>query len=105
MEITNTKIRENGFKVTPEWLEAVRIDLENWPTLSEASKAKKEANILLYQEIDLFISNPVKWVLEDAERRHNKEYSEFFNKLNAFNYGYILGKRAERSRRKKAKQS
>ena len=89
------------FKATPKGLKAVGIDLENWPTLSEALQAKKEADILLHQGAGLFSSNPVKWVLKELEHRHSREYSEFFNRLDAFNYGYMLGKRAERARRKR----
>lgn len=81
MENANTKIRENGFKVKPEWLEAVGIDLKNWPTVLEAIKAKKEADILSHQGIGLFSSNPVKWVLKNTERTHNGEYSDLFKSL------------------------
>lgn len=96
-----TKIKENGFKVTPKGLKTVGIDLENWPTLSEALQAKKEADIVSHKGIEPFSSKLVKLVLNELERRHYGEYSEFFNRLDAFNYGYILGIRAERARRKK----
>ena len=66
----------------------------------------KEADILSHQGIGLFSSKPIKFVFKELERRRNREYSEFFNRVDAFNYGYILGKRAERARRKKTvKQS
>lgn len=91
MEIMNIKIKGDGFKVTPQ-------------SSPEALKTDKEADILSHQGIDLFTSKPIKWVLEAAERSYNKEHSELLNRLNAFNYGYILGKRAERARRRKEKQ-
>ena len=55
------------------------------------------------QGIKLFLSKPVRWVLKELERRHDGEYSDLFKRIDAFNYGYILGIRAERARRKGVK--
>ena len=106
MEIKTTTAKADGFKVTPEWLKAIGIDLENYPTLPQALKANKEADIVEQQGIGLFLSNPVQWVFQNLRRRHNGEYSELFNMIDVFNYGYILGIRAERARIKRtSKQS
>ena len=78
------------FKATPEWFKAIVIDLKNWPTLPEALKAKKEADIVGEQGIKLFLSKPVRWVLKELERRHDGEYSDLFKRIDAFNYGYIF---------------
>ena len=91
------------FKATPEWFKAIGIDLKNWPTLPEALKAKKEADIVGEQGIKLFLSKPIRWVLKELERRHDGEYSDLSKRIDAFNYGYILGIRAERARRKGVK--
>lgn len=101
MEIITTTAKADGFKVTPEWLKAIGIDLENYPTLPQALKANKEADIVEQQGIGLFLSNPVQWVFQNLRRRHNGEYSELFNMIDVFNYGYILGIRAERARKKR----
>ena len=105
MEIktATVKVKADGFKVTPEWLKAIGIDLKNWPTLPQALKAKEEADIVGHQCIELYSSNPVQWVFQNLRRRHNGEYSELFNMIDVFNYGYILGIRAERARRKGVK--
>lgn len=103
MQIMNTKIKEDGFKVTPEWLEAVGIDLENWPTVPEALKAKQEAGIAMKNGIGLFVSKPIKFVVQELQRRFEGHNVLLLNCI--FNYGYILGKRAERARKKKSEQS
>ena len=82
---------------------AMEIDMKNWPTFAEALKAKEEADIVGHQCIGLYLSNPVQWVFQNLHRRHNGEYSELFNMVDIFNYGYILGIRAERARRKGVK--
>lgn len=99
MEIMSTKIKEDGFKVTPEWLEVIGIDLKNWPTVPEALKAKEEADMAVKNGIDLFLSRPVKFVVRELQRRCGERDVILLNCV--FNYGYILGKRAERARRKK----
>ena len=99
MEVKTLKTFElnaDGYKVTPEFLEAIGIDLKNHPTVPQALKAKKEADIVEYQTVGLFLSNPVQWVLDILRCRHNRE----FELGSAFHYGYILGIRAERARRK-----
>lgn len=102
MEITNTKIRENGFKVTPEWLEAVGIDLEVWHAILESLEfeeaANDEADMIMKSKDDLFFSKPVKYVVRELQRRCDRHDNILLNSV--FNYGYILGKRAERARRK-----
>ena len=95
MEITNTKIREDGFKVTPEWLEAVGVDLENWPAVPEALKAKKEA------DISLMTDSPYYERIAQFTLRQIRQRCEEYAEEAVFNYGYILGKRAERARRKR----
>lgn len=103
MEVKTLKTFElnaDGFKVTPEFLEAIGMDLKNYPTFPQALKAKKDADIVEHQGIGLFFSNPVQWVLNDLRRRYSGEYQEEFNMCDAFNYGYIMGIRAERTRRK-----
>ncbi|MBO5449300.1 MAG: hypothetical protein J5994_08215 [Ruminococcus sp.] len=83
----------------------IKISSEDYPTVSEAQKAAKEADILSQQAIELFLSKPVKHVLFELSCRYRNENSPFLMFLNVFNYGYILGKRSERARRKKALQA
>lgn len=103
MEIINTKIRENGFKVTPEWLEEVGYSLETWQSILESLElekaADKEANMIMKNEINVFYSKPVKYVIRELQRRCDRHDNILLKSV--FNYGYILGKRAERARRKK----
>lgn len=107
MENTNTKIRENGFKVTPEWLEAVGIDLEAWHATLESLEfekaAEEESDMIMKNEVEVFYSKPVRYVLKELQRRYNRYDNILLNRV--FSYGYILGKRAERARRKKSEQS
>ncbi len=76
------------------------MNLENWPTLFEALEAKKEADILIKQRIGLFLSKPVQHVFLELRCREFQPKDSIWLIINAFNYGYILGKRAERQRRK-----
>ena len=104
MEVKTLKTFElnaDGFKVTPEFIEAIGMDLKNYPTFPQALKAKKDADIVEHQGIGLFFSNPVQWVFNELHRRH--DYQEKFNMCDIFNYGYIMGIRAERARRKGVK--
>ena len=106
MEIKTLKTFElnaDGFKVTPEFLEAIGMDLENYPTFPQALKAEQEADIVGEQGVELFFSNTAQWVLDALRRRYSGEYQEEFNMCDAFNYGYIMGIRAERARRKGVK--
>ena len=105
MEIktATVKVNADGSFKAPEWLKAIEIDLKKYPTFPEALKAKQEADIVEQQGIELYSSNPVQWVFQDLRRRHNGEYSELFNMIDVFNYGYIMGIRAERARRKGGK--
>ena len=76
------------------------IILKELPTVSEALKSKKEAEIVRQQEIELFLSRPVRLVIEELKRRNRETgYDQFIALLEAFNYGYIMGKRAERKRK------
>lgn len=106
MENVNTKIRENRFKVTPEWLEAVGIDLEVWHSTLESLEiekaADKEADKIMKNQNALFFNKYVKFVIRELQRRCERNDSVFLNCV--FNYGYILGKRDERARRKKSEQ-
>ena len=103
MENINTKIRENGFKVTPEWLEAVGIDLEVWHATLESLEFEKaadeEADMIMRCNNELFFSKPVKYVVRELRRRCDRHDNILLNSV--FNYGYMLGKRAERARRKR----
>ena len=92
--------KTDRFKVTPEMLRAIGINLSNWPSVPQALKARAEADIVQQQALNLFISNAVQWVLQELERRHSGEGSEMFIHADMFNYGYIMGIRAERARRK-----
>lgn len=76
------------------------MNLDNWPTLFEVLEAKKEADILKKQRVGLFFSKPVQHVFLDLRCRENQPKGNVWMMLDAFNYGYILGKRAERQRRK-----
>lgn len=100
MEIKTTTAKADGFKVTPEWLKAIGIDLENYPTFPQALKAKKEADIVEQQGTGLFLSKPVQWVFQELRRKYGENYTEVLKMTDIFNYGYILGIRAERARRK-----
>lgn len=73
------------------------INLENFPTVPEALKARKEADIVNHQCIGLFISNPVQFVVKELARKNEDR----FLLMSIFNYGYIMGVRAERARRKR----
>lgn len=96
-------IKADGSFKAPEFLKAIGVDLKNWPTLPEALKAKKEADIVGEQGIGLFLSKPVQWVFQELCRKHGENYAEVSKMIDIFNYGYILGIRAERARRKGGK--
>lgn len=80
----------------------IHVDQENWPTLPEALKAKEEVDILFKQTIGLFTSRPVKFVVAEIKHRCAREglNHENFVLMLVLNYGYIMGVRAERARRK-----
>lgn len=80
----------------------IDIHSENYPTLTEALKARNEVDILDKQSLGLFLSKPVRHVLFELECRH--QISSPFTISEIFYYGYILGKRAERARRKSKKE-
>lgn len=78
---------------------------EKWPTLPQALKARAEADIVRKQGIGLFLSDPVQFVFQALENKRSEnnccgEFSNHIAMLEAFNYGYILGKRAERAKRR-----
>lgn len=75
---------------------------EDYPDAIEALKAHNEVEILGYQTIGLFMSKPVRHVLSQLECRYGTEWRFA---LDVFNYGFIMGKRAERARRAKSKQA
>lgn len=78
---------------------------ENYPTISEAQKARKEADIVEKQYAAMFISKPVRHVFYELDCRYRDKRSySFLMFMSVFNYGYILGKRAERARRKAKKE-
>lgn len=73
---------------------------DDYPSLFEALQAKKEVDIIEKQSQSLVFSRPVRHVLFEINSRHKHESSkEIFVTIDAFYYGYILGKRAERARR------
>lgn len=75
---------------------------KDYPNLFEALQAKKEVDIVEQQSMEQFNSKPVRHVLFEIDCRHRGEqYEELFRVFDAFQYGYILGKRAERKRRNK----
>ena len=86
MEIKTTTAKADGFKVTPEWLKAIGIDFENYPTFPQALKAKQEADIALMTDSPYY-EKMVQFVLQNLRTRYLEE-----NVVNVmFNYGYILG--------------
>lgn len=91
LDIITERIDQNALTV---------IILKELPTVSEALKIKKEAEIVRQQGIELFLSRPVRLVIEELKRRNRETgYDQFIALLEAFNYGYIMGKRAERKRK------
>lgn len=77
---------------------------EYYPSLREALQARKTVDIVRKQTMELFLSRDVSHVLSELERRSQDELrggiTNVLFYMNVFNYGYILGKRAERARRK-----
>lgn len=72
---------------------------EDYPNILEAIEARKQADITEQQEMDLFMSKPVRHVMFELENRCIvKPYKDLFFTMDVFYYGYILGKRAERAR-------
>jgi hypothetical protein len=72
-----------------------------YPNVKEAFKAREEVDIMEKQDLDLFLSRPVKHVLFELECRSNSRNGcDLLTVAEIFNYGYILGKRAERAKRK-----
>ncbi len=82
----------------------IPINSEDYPNIVEAAKAKKELAIVQHQSISLLKSKPVKHFMfaveTDIRDVTDKNAKYFYMILNAFNYGYILGKRAERAKRR-----
>lgn len=79
-----------------------RYKFEHRPNIIEAYKAREEARIVLQQPINLLLEDSIKWVADDLQREVK---TDFFFMCCMFNYGYILGKRAERAKRKKTNSS
>lgn len=82
----------------------IDIHSENYPTLTEALKARNEVDILGKQYPRLFLSKSVQHVLFELECQYRDKNSPLLMFLGVFNYGYILGIRAERARRKSKKE-
>ncbi len=82
-----------------------RIDpcSEDYPNAIEAQKARQEAHISGELPMTLFMSKPVSHVLCELESCCGEKSYLFV--CGVFNYGYIMGKRAERARRAKSKQA
>lgn len=80
----------------------INIQSEDYPTFAEALKARDEVDILSKQSLELFFSKPVQHVLFELECRH--QIISPLTISDIFYYGYILGKRAERARRKSKKE-
>lgn len=79
----------------------IPINSEDYPNIVEAAKAKKELAIAQWQPANLFASKQVKHFMFTAETEFRDDNSsDFYMILNAFNYGYILGKRSERAKRR-----
>ena len=73
---------------------------KDYPNCFESLQAKKEVDIIEKQNVELFLSRPVSHVLFEIDCRHRNERSkEYLIVIDAFYYGYILGKRAERKRK------
>lgn len=83
---------------------AMKINMENWPTFAEALKAKGEADIVGHQSIGLFLSRSVQQVFQAIRCKYDEERAQAMITTGIFNYGYILGVRAERARRKGRKE-
>lgn len=66
-------------------------------TKLEAFEIQREVDIVLHQGIGLVCSETVKSVINELESR---TCDKLLIKIDAFNYGYIMGKRAERAKRK-----
>lgn len=101
MEVKTLKTFElnaDGFKVTPKFLEAIGMDSKNYPTFPQALKAKKDANIAFMTDSPYY-EKSVQFALQSIREISSGEYIENL----IFNYGYILGIRAERARRKGVK--
>jgi len=82
----------------------INIHSEDYPSFAEAQKASKEADIVMKQYLDVFLSKPVRHVFFELECRDELKNSPFLMFAAVFNYGYILGKRSERARRKSKKE-
>ncbi len=78
----------------------IPINSEDYPNIIEATEAKKEFTIVQHQPIGLFLSKKVKHFLFTAEVYNcDRASGDRFMVFDAFAYGYILGKRAERARK------
>lgn len=93
-------MKRTDVQFTAKDLKAIGVDVKNLPTLPEALEAKKECDIAKKQGIGLFLSKPVKFVVLEIKSRCEDSVLLW---TDIFNYGYILGKRAERARRKGVK--
>lgn len=84
----------------------INFNLQVYPTVLEAAKAQEEVNIIAEQPVGLFFSKPVQNVFYTLGCKYrDSRDSDIMMLISAFDYGYILGKRAERSKKKSTKPS
>lgn len=77
--------------------------IEDYPNAMQAFKARDEAKIVEEQPVDIFLSNTVVYVINELELLNRDKYhnNKMLFAMSIFNYGYIMGKRAERQRKHK----
>lgn len=74
------------------------MKVKELPTFTEALKMKKEIEIIKQQGIEKFLERMPKLIIQEIERT---EKELLWRELILMNYGYIMGVRAERAKRKK----
>lgn len=72
--------------------------MKDLPTFAEASKMKKEIEIIKQQDIGKFLDRMPKLIIREIERT---EKELLWREMLLMSYGYIMGVRAERARRKR----
>lgn len=73
--------------------------MKDLPTFAEALKMKKEIEIIKHQGIGKFLDRMPQLIIREIERT---EKELIWREVLLMNYGYIMGVRAERARRKGA---
>ena len=71
--------------------------MKDLPTFAEALKMKKEIEIIKQQDIGKFLDRMPQLIIREIERT---EKELIWREVLLMNYGYIMGVRAERARRK-----